>query len=87
MLDCVYVYSWFVGYCKNIASREHGFPTKLAKELKPEDFLNIQFVLDDLKRSVIKRQIVLKDIEGDYVRAEFYNPPPYAANLGFYMIN
>lgn len=64
-----------------------GFTTNRANELKPEDFLDIQFVLDDLKRSVIKRQIVLKDIEGDYVRAEFYNPPPYAANLGFYMIN
>lgn len=64
-----------------------GFTLKRAKELKPDDFLDIQFVLDDLKRSVIKRQIVVKQIEGDYVQADFYNPPPYAANLGFYLIN
>lgn len=64
-----------------------GFTIPKNQAVKTGDFLVIQFVLDDLKRSVVKRQVIVGEIEDDYVRADFYNPPPFAKNLGFYLIN
>ncbi|MCG8616462.1 MAG: HDOD domain-containing protein [Desulfobacterales bacterium] len=72
---------------KEISLTKIAFTIPKKSAIKVNDFLDIQFVLDDLKRSVIKRQIIVKEVEGDYVLADFYNPPPYAKNLGFYLIS
>ncbi len=72
---------------KQISRSTIGFTTPKHYMLQINDFLDIQFVLDDLKRAVIKRQIIIRKIEGDYIKADFYNPPPYAKNLGFYLIH
>jgi two-component system, cell cycle response regulator len=63
-----------------------GFRIPESETLASRDFLNIQFVLNDQKRSVIKRQVIVLEVDGDNVHGEFYNPPPYAKNLGFYLI-
>jgi two-component system cell cycle response regulator len=51
------------------------------------DFLDIRFFLDDIKKSLIKRRGVVREIKGNYIKADFYNPPPFAKNLGFYMLS
>ena len=71
---------------KQISRNAIGFTLPKSVTLRVDDFLDIQFVLDNLKRAVIKRQIIIRKIEGDYIQADFYNPPPYAKNLGFYLI-
>jgi two-component system, cell cycle response regulator len=63
-----------------------GFQIPESETLSSRDFLNVQFVLNDQKRSVIKRQVIVQEVDGDNVHGEFYNPPPYAKNLGFYLI-
>ncbi|MCF8092530.1 MAG: HDOD domain-containing protein [Desulfotignum sp.] len=68
----------------SIAAIEFRIPESEA--LSPRDFLNIQFVLDDKKRSVIKRQVIVREVDKRTVYGDFYNPPPYAKNLGFYLI-
>jgi diguanylate cyclase (GGDEF)-like protein len=52
----------------------------------PRDFLNIHFVLDDLKKSIIQRQVLVLEVDGNYIYADFYNPPPYDKDLGFYVL-
>ncbi len=72
---------------KEVSLTKIAFTIPKKSSLKENDFLDIQFVLDDLKRSVIKRQIIVREVEGDYVLADYYNPPPYAKNLGFYLLS
>ena len=64
-----------------------GFRISKSHRIRTNDFLDIQFTLDDIKRSLIKRRTVVREIQGNYIYADFYNPPPYAKNLGFYMLN
>jgi len=64
-----------------------GFRISKSHRIRVNDFLDIQFNLDDIKRSLIKRRIVIREIKGNYIHAEYYNPPPYAKNLGFYIFS
>ncbi len=64
-----------------------GFRISKSHRIKTNDFLDIQFVLDDIKKSLIKRRVVVREIKGNYFKADFYNPPPFAKNLGFYLMS
>ncbi|MCP4718711.1 MAG: diguanylate cyclase, partial [Desulfobacteraceae bacterium] len=64
-----------------------GFRISRSHRIQINDFLDIQFVLDDIKKSLIKRRSVIREIKGNYIKADFYNPPPFAKNLGFYMLS
>ncbi len=63
-----------------------GFRVSKSHRIQVNDFLDIQFTLDDIKKSLVKRRIVVRKIKGNYIDADFYNPPPYAKNLGFYLM-
>jgi len=52
----------------------------------PGDYLDISFHLDDARRSLIERRVIVRGVEGEMIDAEFYNPPPYAKDLGFYLL-
>jgi diguanylate cyclase (GGDEF)-like protein/putative nucleotidyltransferase with HDIG domain len=55
--------------------------------IEVNDFLDIRFALDDLKKSVVERRIVVREIQPAYILADFYNPPPYSKDLGFYLMS
>lgn len=55
-------------------------------KIDPEDILDVTFTLDDSKRSLIKRRVRIDSVKDKYVKAQFYNPPPYDKNLGFYFM-
>ncbi len=63
-----------------------GFETMRPHNIEPDDILDVTFTLDDGKRSVIKRKVIIHLVEGRYISAEFYNPPPYDKNMGFYLM-
>jgi hypothetical protein len=64
-----------------------GFRISKSHRIHVNDFLDIEFNLDDIKRALIKRRVVVRMIQGNYIYGEFYNPPPYAKNLGFYIFS
>ncbi|RLB97476.1 MAG: diguanylate cyclase [Deltaproteobacteria bacterium] len=64
-----------------------GFRISRSHRIKVNDFLDIQLVLDDVNKSLVERRIVVREIKGNFINADFYNPPPYAKNLGFYLMN
>jgi len=64
-----------------------GFRISRSHRIQVNDFLDIQFVLDDINKSLVKRRVVVKEIKGNYIDAEFHNPPPYAKGLGFYLMS
>lgn len=64
-----------------------GCKISRSHHIQINDFLDIRFFLDDIKKSLIKRRGVVREIKGNYIKADFYNPPPFAKNLGFYMLS
>ncbi len=64
-----------------------GFRISKSHRIQINDFLDIHFILDDISKSLVKRRIVIRSIKGNYIDADFYNPPPYAKKLGFYLMN
>ena len=64
-----------------------GFRILKSHRIEVNDFLDIQFALDDVTKHLIKRRAVVREIKDDYFEADFYNPPPYAKELGFYLRN
>jgi diguanylate cyclase (GGDEF)-like protein/putative nucleotidyltransferase with HDIG domain len=64
-----------------------GFRISKSHRIQVNDFLDIHFILDDIKKSLVKRRIVVREIKGNFINADFYNPPPYAKKLGFYLMN
>ena len=63
------------------------FRVPKAHRIEVNDFLDIRFALDDLKKSVVERRIVIREIQPAYILADFYNPPPYSKDLGFYLMS
>lgn len=64
-----------------------GFRISKSHRIQVNDFLDVYFILDDIKKSIIERRIVIRKIQGNLIFADFYNPPPYAKKLGFYLMN
>ncbi|WP_020589234.1 HDOD domain-containing protein [Desulfobacter curvatus] len=64
-----------------------GFRISKSHRIHVNDFLDIEFNLDDIKRALVKRRVVVRQIQGNYIYGEYYNPPPYAKNLGFYIFS
>lgn len=77
------------GYIKveNLSLQAIGFRISKSHRIKVNDFLDIHFILDDIKKSLVERRIIVRGINGNYIDAEFYNPPPYAKKLGFYLMS
>lgn len=62
------------------------FETMRLVDIKSDDILDISFNLDDSRKSLIKRRVRVKSVDAKLVEAEYYNPPPYDKNLGFYLM-
>ncbi|MFA5903450.1 MAG: HDOD domain-containing protein [Desulfobacula sp.] len=63
-----------------------AFRVSKANRIEVNDFLDLKFILDDLKKSLIERRAVVREIKALYILADFYNPPPYSKDLGFYLM-
>ena len=72
---------------ENISLESIGFRISKSHRIQVNDFIDIHFILDDIKKSMIKRRSIIRTIEGNLIYADFYNPPPYAKKLGFYLMN
>ncbi len=72
---------------KKLSMRGIDFETmRQQHKIEPEDILDVTFTLDDSKRSLIKRRVRIDSVKDRYIEAQFYNPPPYDKNLGFYFM-
>jgi len=72
---------------EGISLLEMGFTITSGHQIRVGDFLDISFHLDDSKRSQVKRRVLVRKVHGRQIDAEVYNPPPYAKNLGFYLMS
>jgi len=72
---------------ERISLESIGCKISRSHHIQINDFLDIRFSLDDIKKSLIKRRGVVREIKGNYIKADFYNPPPFAKNLGFYVLS
>lgn len=63
------------------------FRVPKSNRIEVNDFLDIRFTLDDLKKSLVERRVVVRERQAAYILADFYNPPPYSKDLGFYLMS
>nr|NJM00965.1 HDOD domain-containing protein [Desulfobacula sp.] len=63
------------------------FRVPKSNRIEVNDFLDLRFSLDDLKKSVVERRVVVRERQATYILADFYNPPPYSKDLGFYLMS
>ncbi len=72
---------------KELSMQKIGFQASDRHEIRPEDILDVKFTLKDKNRSVIKRRVIVDTVKDGFVQGEFYNPPPYDKDLGFFMFS
>ncbi|MCF6246089.1 MAG: HDOD domain-containing protein [Desulfobacula sp.] len=72
---------------EQVSLKTIGFRISRSHRIQTNDFLDISFILDNIKKDLVERRIVVREIQGNFVVADFYNPPPYAKNLGFYLMS
>lgn len=72
---------------EQLSMKAIGFRISKSHRIQVNDFLDIHFFLDNKHKSLVERRIVIRTINGNYIDADFYNPPPYAKNLGFYLMS
>jgi urease gamma subunit len=59
----------------------------IKRNLQIGDRLNIEFRLDDGKRTIIKKDVVIRNISGIYIGAAFKSTDPYDPVMGFYLMS
>jgi hypothetical protein len=66
-----------------------GVKLKLSvqRNLQVGDYLSIEFHLDDSKRTIIKKDVVVRNISGIYIGTAFRFADPYDPVLGFYLMS
>ena len=72
---------------ERLSMKSVGLRISKSNRIEVNDFLDIQFILDDLKKSLVERRVVVREIKATYILADFYNPPPYSKSLGFYLMS
>jgi diguanylate cyclase (GGDEF)-like protein len=72
---------------KELSMQKIGFQTSGRHEIRPEDILDVKFTLKNKSRSVIKRRVIVDKVIDGFVQGEFYNPPPFDKDLGFYIFS
>jgi two-component system, cell cycle response regulator len=72
---------------ERLAMKSIAFKIFRPGRIEVNDFLDIEFILDDLKKSLIQRRVVVREIKAGHILADFYNPPPYSKDLGFYLMS
>lgn len=71
----------------NLSRSGLEFTTSNIKNLQVGDRLNLEFRLDDKHRSLIKKCVKIRKIEGKQIGAEFCYLDEYDKVLGFYLFN
>jgi len=71
---------------KNVSMGGIGFSAAGKHRIQKDDELEVEFVLDDKHKSVIRRNVVARMVTPDFVGCEFSNPNEYNKALGFYLM-
>jgi two-component system cell cycle response regulator len=72
---------------EGLSLHKMGLAISSGPPVRVGDFLDISFHLDDPKRSLVERRVLVKKVMGKKIDVEVHNPPPYAKELGFYLMS
>jgi transcription elongation factor Elf1 len=71
---------------KDVSMGGIGFESPNASAIKVEDELEVTFTLDDTHSSVIKKNVAVRIVRGNFVGCEFLHAHEYDKALGFYLL-
>jgi hypothetical protein len=65
-----------------------GFDAPLSHSLRPDDRIRITFTLNDVRGSMIRKDAIVRKVEGHRIGCQFIAlPGAYDPDLGFYLRN
>jgi hypothetical protein len=77
---------WAKMVVKNISLEGCGFETMASNLLQPDEEIKVEFKLNDIKTSQIKKRAVVRSVQGCYVGCQFKElPGTFDPDLGFYL--
>jgi len=71
---------------KDVSMGGIGFEVVGGNRIEKEHELEVTFTLDDTHSSVIKKQVVVRIVNNNYVGCEFTHAHEYSKALGFYLL-
>jgi len=71
---------------KDVSMGGIGFEAIGGNRIEKDHELDVTFTLDDTHSSVIKKQVVVRIVNGNYVGCEFIHSLEYNKALGFYLL-
>jgi CRISPR/Cas system CMR-associated protein Cmr1 (group 7 of RAMP superfamily) len=71
----------------NLSRSGLGFTATYVKNLKTGDQVDVVFRLDDKNKSLIRKNVTIRKINGKQINAEFSFPDKHDKILGFYLFN
>ena len=70
---------------ENLSTKGIGFTTGTPVKVSLGDMVEVEFVLKDKKRSLIRKKVTVRRIINDYIAAEFHDMNEWHKDLGFYL--
>ena len=70
---------------ENLSTKGIGFTTGTPVKVSLGDMVEVEFVLKDKKRSLIRKKVTVRRIINDYIAAEFHDMNEWDKDLGFYL--
>ena len=70
----------------NISMNGLGFHIKGAHKIEQDNILKVEFRLDDEQKTFIARQVMVREVQGNFVGVEFVNVDKYDKFLDFYLM-
>jgi predicted RNA-binding Zn-ribbon protein involved in translation (DUF1610 family) len=70
---------------ENLSTKGIGFTTRTPVKVSEGDEIEVEFVLKDKKRSLIRKRVTVRRIINNYIAAEFRDMKAWDKDLGFYM--
>ena len=71
---------------KDLSMGGIGFSCDTLHKIKPGDYLEVTFRLDDAKKSEIALKVIVKSVKNNFIGAERTDKQMYQSALGFYLM-
>jgi len=71
---------------ENLSTKGVGFTTGIPVNVSEGDMIEVEFILNDKKRSLIRRTVIVRRIINNYIAAEFHDMKKWDKDLGFYLM-
>lgn len=71
---------------KDLSFSGLGFEVEKYHDIEVDDVLGVRFILNDKRKTEIRRTVVVKNVRGRFIGAEFCDSQIFDMDLGYYLM-